>query len=388
MRVAHFDCFSGLSGDMILGACIDAGVDVEVIRSALDSLGLNIKLEVERVKKKGIAATKANVIVADEKKHRHLPDIERIIASGSLSDEQRELALKIFRKVAEAEAKVHRIPIEKVHFHEVGALDSIADIVGSAVALTELHIDRFTSRAIPTGSGFVKCDHGLMPVPAPATAEILKGIPLASSTIEKEMTTPTGAAIVATVVTSYISNFNGSIQAMGYGAGNHDFGDQPNLLRLVVGEVNATLTDTVTLLETNLDDVSGEILAYTAERLLQAGALDVYTIPIIMKKGRPGVILSVLVEQEKTATMEAILFRETATFGIRRSELQRSKLDRAAIEVETAWGTVRAKRGEREGQPAIVTPEFEECARIARENDVPLREVYDAVRKACAETTA
>ena len=381
MRVAHFDCFSGLSGDMILGACIDAGGDVERIRSALDSLGLNIKLEVERVKKKGIAATKANVIVADEKKHRHLPDIERIIASGSLSDEQRELALKIFRKVAEAEAKVHGIPIEKVHFHEVGALDSIADIVGSAVALTELRIDTFTSRPIPTGSGFVKCDHGLMPVPAPATAEILKGVPLAASTIEKEMTTPTGAAIVASVVSSYSSNFNGTIQAMGYGAGNHDFGDQPNLLRLVIGEMNASSTDTVTLLETNLDDVTGEVLAYTAERLLQAGALDVYTIPIIMKKGRPGVILSVLTEPDKIATMERILFRETGTFGIRRSELQRSKLTRATVDVETAWGTVKAKRGERAGEAEIVTPEFEECARIARENDVPLREVYDAIRR-------
>ena len=386
MRVAHFDCFSGLSGDMILGACIDAGVDVGVIRAALDSLALSIKLEVEKVKKKGIAATKANIIVADEKKHRHLPDIERIISGGNLSDKQRELALSIFRRVAEAEAKVHGIAIEKVHFHEVGALDSIADIVGSAVALTELNVDTFTSRPVPTGSGFVNCDHGLMPVPAPATAELLRDVPLSASTIEKEMTTPTGAAIVTTMATKYQANFMGKIETIGYGAGNHDFAMQPNVLRLIIGDDDAEAGDRVTLLETNIDDMTPEILAYTAETLMRAGALDVYITPIIMKKGRPGVMLSVITAIEDSESLESILFQETGTFGIRKQNIDRVKLSRTMRDIQTPWGPIQVKHGTQNGC-AIQTPEYEQCARIAREHNVPLKDVYDTVRKACAEPT-
>ena len=386
LRVAHFDCFSGISGDMVLGAVIDAGVPADAIRAALDSLGLPITLEVERVKRNGIAGTKATITAPDQEEYRFLPDVEAIIARGALTDRQRATALAVFHKLAEAEAAAHGMPVERVHFHEVGALDSIADIVGAAVGLDLLGVEAFTSRSVPPGSGTVKCAHGIMPVPAPATANLLKGIPLATSTVKGELTTPTGAAILATVVTSFTDSPVMTVERIGWGAGTKDFDDQPNLLRLMVGTAadNATPaaedTDTVVVLETNLDDVPGELVGYTTERLFAAGALDVFAVPVLMKKNRPGVLLTVLCEREKTGELEAIMFRETGTFGVRRTEARRAKLRREAATVETPWGPVTAKRGWRDGLE-VLTPEYEDCARVAREQGVPLREVYAAVRR-------
>ena len=379
MRVAHFDCFSGISGDMVLGALLDAGADPAPIRAALDSLGLPITLEAEKVKRCGFAATKATVHAADQEDYRFLPDVEAILARGALTTRQRELASAIFRKVAVAESVAHGMPLERVHFHEVGALDSIADIVGAAVGLDLLGVERFTSSPVPTGTGTVKCAHGIMPVPTPGTAELLKGVPLAPSTVKGELTTPTGAAILTAVVTEFTAAPAMTIERIGHGAGTKDFLEQPNILRLWVGTAAAKdEADTVTVLETNLDDCPAEVVGYCFERLLAAGALDVFAVPIQMKKNRPGVLLSVIAEPGHVGELEAILFRETGTFGVRHTTAQRSKLAREAVTVETPWGSVKAKRGRRDGFE-IVTPEYEDCARIAREHGVPLRDVYAAV---------
>lgn len=385
MRVAHFDCFSGISGDMVLGAVIDAGVPADAIRAALDSLSLPLKLEVEKVKRCGFAATKATVEAADQEDYRFLPDVEAILAKGALTPKQRELAATIFRKVALAESTVHGMPLEKVHFHEVGALDSIADIVGAAVGLDLLGAEKFTSTPVPTGSGTVKCAHGLMPVPTPGTAELLKGVPLAPSTIKTELTTPTGAAILTTVVTEYTATPAMTIERIGHGSGTKDFLEQPNILRLMLGTANPDHkvggeTDTVAVLETNLDDLSPEVVGFAIERLFAAGALDVFAVPIQMKKNRPGVLLSAICESAKAPELEAILFRETGTFGVRRTTATRAKLQREAVEVQTPWGPVKAKRGWRAGLE-VLTPEFEDCARVAREHNVPLRDVYAAVKR-------
>ena len=385
MRVAHFDCFSGISGDMVLGALLDSGVDTEAIRAALESLGLPIQLEIERVKQCGFAATKATVIAEDQESYRFLPDIEAILDRGRLTEKQRNLALGIFRKLAAAESAAHGLPLERVHFHEVGALDSIADIVGAAVGLDLLGVEQFTSSPVPTGSGTVKGAHGIMPVPAPGTAELLKGVPLASSSAKGELTTPTGAAILTTVVNEFTASPAMTIERIGSGAGTKDFLEQPNILRLFVGQAHpwqrVGATDTVTVLETNLDDVSPEVIGFCLERLFAAGALDVFAATGIMKKGRPGIMMTVLCEADKAPELEAVLFRETATFGIRRHSAERSKLQREAISVQTPWGPVQAKRGWRSNGFEVVTPEYEDCARIAREQGVPLRDVYSAVKR-------
>lgn len=387
MRVAHFDCFSGISGDMVLGAVLDAGVSPDAIRTALDSLGLPITLEVERVKRCGFAATKATITAPDQDDYRFLPDIEAILARAALTPRQRDLTLAIFRKLAAAEAAAHGMPIERVHFHEVGAIDSIADIVGSSVGLDLLGVERFTSSPVPTGKGTVKAAHGVMPIPTPGTLELLKGVPLATSNVEFELTTPTGAAILTTVVKEYTATPAMTVERIGHGAGTKDFLDRPNILRLFVGEasplqqVGFAETDTVIVLETNLDDVPSEVIGYCFEQLFSAGALDVFAVPIQMKKQRPGVLLSVICEPAKAAELEVILFRETATFGIRRTVAQRSKLRREAVSVDTPWGPVRAKRGWAGNGFEVLTPEYEDCARVAREHGIPLREVYAAVRR-------
>jgi len=389
MRVAHFDCFSGISGDMTLGALIDAGVGAAAVVGAIDSLGLPIKIEVEKVRKGGFAATQVFVEAPEEPTHRFLPDVEEILGRGRLTPKQRELALRIFRRLAEAEAAVHGLPIEKVHFHEVGALDSIADITGAAVGLDLLGVERFPCRSVPTGSGMVQCAHGLMPIPAPATAELLKGVPLAPSSVKAELTTPTGAAILRSVVAEWVETPVMTVERIGHGAGRREFVDQPNLLRLFVGASEAPTTDAesdqVWVLETNLDDVPAEVVGYCFEQLLAAGALDVYATPIQMKKDRPGVLLSVLASEAVLPALEAILFRETGTFGIRRYPVRRRKLRREVRTVETPWGPVRGKRGWRDGQPAVFTPEYEDCARVARLHNVALREVYTMVRRAYME---
>jgi uncharacterized protein (TIGR00299 family) protein len=387
MRALHFDCFSGISGDMTVAALIDAGVDADAIRRGIESLGLPIKFQVAKIRKGGFAATQIEFEVPEEHVHRHLPDIEEILARGQLTDRQRELALRIFRKLAVAEAAVHGMPLEKVHFHEVGALDSIADIVGAAIGFDLLGAERVTSRSVPTGSGMVKCAHGLMPIPAPATAELLKGVPLAATAIKSELTTPTGAAILTSVVQEWTDQPGITIEHIGHGAGQRELLEQPNLLRIFVGTAPQSVAvggeqDDVWVLETNLDDVAAELIGYCVEQLFAAGALDVFSTPIQMKKNRPGVLLSVLAKDGTVAQMEAVLFRETGTFGVRRYKAQRHKLLREAVAVDTPWGPIQGKRGWSSHGASVFTPEYEDCARVARLQGIALREVYFVVKQA------
>ncbi len=360
MRVAHFDCFSGISGDMTVAALVDAGVPFEPIRAGIASLGLPVQLSVEKVRKGGFAATYLHVEAPVETVHRHLGDVEDIIQRGQLSPRQRDLALAIFRRLAHAEATVHGMPIDKVHFHEVGALDSIADIVAAAIGLDLLGVERFTSGPVAVGGGMVQCAHGLMPVPAPGTAELLKGVPLRASPVQTELTTPTGAAILTSIVTEWIEQPTMTINKIGHGAGKRNFPEQPNLLRLLVGSVSEPSaagldSDQICVLETNLDDVPGEVIGYCYDVLLAAGALDVFSTAIAMKKNRPGIMLSVLAPVEAVPALEEILFRETATLGVRRYITQRHKLHRRPCTVETPWGPVQGKLGLARG---IVTGVF------------------------------
>ncbi len=396
MRVLHFDCFSGISGDMTLGALLDAGADSDAVRRGLASLGLPIELHVDKVRKGGFAATQVRIDVAHEHVHRHLHDIEEILDRGRLTQPQRDLALRIFRRLAEAEARAHGIAVEKVHFHEVGALDSIADITGAAIALESLHVEHITSTPVVTGSGTVESAHGVMPVPTPGTAALLEGVPLRGSPIQAELTTPTGAAILTAVVHEWIDMPALTIERTGYGAGQMDLDEQPNVLRVFVGtsDVTAhaepsagTLSDTVWVLETNLDDVPAEAIGYCYDLLLAAGAVDVYTTPIFMKKNRPAALLTVLAPESALAAVEDILFRETGTLGIRRHQAARRKLHRRPHTVDTAFGPVTGKLGWREGEPAAFSPEYEACARIARQQGVPLRAVYGQAQEAYMKET-
>ncbi|MFL5244793.1 MAG: nickel pincer cofactor biosynthesis protein LarC [Gemmataceae bacterium] len=392
MKVAHFDCFSGISGDMTLAALVDAGVDGEAVRQGVNSLGLPINLEFEKTRRNGIAATYVHVEVPEETTHRFLPEIEQILQRGRLTPKQLDLALRIFRRLGEAEAAVHGTTVDKVHFHEVGALDSIADIAGAAIGLDLLGVDRFTSRSVPTGTGIVKCAHGMMPIPAPATANLLKNVPLATSAIKAELTTPTGAAILTSIVQDWIDSPNMTVERIGHGAGKRDFLEQPNVLRLMVGTTarqsrerqqseTPETTDPIWVLETNLDDLPAEVIGYCYDLLLSAGALDVFSTPIFMKKNRPGVLLSVLTTEVLVPAMEEILFRETTTLGIRRYSAARHKLERKAITVQTQWGPVQGKLAWLEDRPPSFSPEYDDCARIAREHGVPLREVLAAAEE-------
>ena len=317
--------------------------------------------------------------------HRHLHHILAMIEAGSLNQRQKELAGRIFRRLAEAEAKVHGTTIERVHFHEVGAADSIADIVGAAVGWDLLGAERLVASPVPTGGGKIRIAHGECSVPAPATAELLCGIPLAESGIQSEMTTPTGAAILSTLADAFGPLPAMKIERIGYGAGQKDFAERPNILRLLVGEtVDAAAADAdqVCVLETNLDNLSGELIGYCTTRLWELGVLDVFTTAIQMKKNRPGVTLTVLCRPADAAAVEAVLFRETSTLGVRRWTAARTVLRREPHTVSTPWGPVEGKLGWHADQQPRFAPEFESCRQIAEARGVPLHEVYEAAQKA------
>lgn len=380
MRIAYFDAFGGISGDMILGALVDSGVDVAALRQVVSRLGLPCELTFRTVRRAGFRATLAQVIAEPEHAHRHLHHIEAIIDKAELTPRQNDLAKRIFRKLGEAEAQAHGIEIGKVHFHEVGAVDSIVDIVCAAVGIDLLGVDRIEAGPLPPGRGTVQGAHGLMPLPAPATAELLKGIPLAESTADFEQTTPTGAAVLATCVDAFGPLPAFTIESIGLGAGSRDPAGLPNVVRLFVGRSTVEKgSDRVWMLETNLDDVSGEVVGYATRKLLAAGALDAYTTAIAMKKNRPGVMISVLCEEAKIAPLEEILFRETATLGIRRYPVARHKLTRESVVVESRFGPIRGKIAVIDGREPVFSPEHDDCARVALARDIPLREVHEAV---------
>lgn len=384
MRIAYLDCFSGISGDMMLGALVDSGVELGLLNAAVASLGLpGCRITAEVVRKGGFRATQVRVETQPEHTHRHLAQITRLIEGSTLSERQKQLAVTIFRRLAEAEARVHGTSIDKVHFHEVGAADSIADIVGTAVGWDLLGVDRTVASAIPTGTGEIRIAHGACRVPAPATAELLRNIPLAPSSIPCELTTPTGAAIVACLVDRFGPLPAMTIHRIGYGAGQRDLPEQPNVLRLFVGTAaEPDPGEPVWVVETNLDDISGELISYCTSRLREAGALDVYTTAIQMKKDRPGVKLTVLCGLSDLEHVEAILFEETTTLGVRRWPVSRRVLERVPHAVMTPWGSIDGKVGwVAEGVPRFA-PEFEACRRVAAEHHVPLRAVYEAAQKA------
>lgn len=383
-RIAYLDCLSGISGDMTLGALLDAGVELAAIADGIDSLGLpSCRLVATEVKRHGFRATHLKVEHEPEEAHRHLHHITEMIERSRLTPRQQDLAKRIFTRLGEAEAKVHGTTIRKVHFHEVGAVDSIADIVGAAIGWDLLGVDRIVCSPVPTGRGTILIAHGRCSVPAPATAELLSGIPLAASDIECELTTPTGAAIVATLVDEFGPLPSMKIERIGYGAGTKELQEQANVLRLIVGEsVTAPPSDEIWILETNLDDVPGEVIGHTVGALFERGALDVYTSAIQMKKNRPGVKLTILCEQTQIALLEAIVFRETGTLGIRRWPASRHKLERRPHQVETPWGIIEGKLANLPGEPPRFTPEYEACRRIAEARGIPLSEVDQAARRA------
>lgn len=384
MRIAYLDCSTGISGDMTVAALIDAGVDEQALRAAIESLGLpGVTFATRPVMRCAFRARHLQIQHPEQHAHRHLSDIVKIVETATgLTPRQKSLALRIFEAIAAAEAKVHGTTIEKIHFHEVGAIDSIVDIVAAAVGFDLLGAEEIISSPVPTGRGQVTIAHGLCPVPTPGTAELLKGIPLVDVPVDAELTTPTGAAILKTLVTRFGPLPEMTFEQVGYGAGTKDFPDRANVLRLIVGTTaGEPLSDQVFVLETNLDDVPGEILGYTKQKLLAAGALDVYSASIQMKKDRPAVLLSVICTPADRERLEAMLFAETATFGIRRYVVERSKRARATCLVETPWGAVAGKLGAHKAS-VVFTPEFDACAKLAAQYAVPLRDVYRAAEMA------
>ena len=369
---AYLDAFSGLSGDMLVGALADAGANPDAISDAIASLEINATVTFEKVKRGGISGTKFRVHAEETKKHRHLSHIEKLIGAANLAEPARRNAIAIFRKLGEAEAEVHQTSIEKVHFHEVGAADSIADIVGTAVALDLLEIDSVVCSPINVGSGTVNTEHGLLPVPAPATARLLTGAPVYSRGPAMELTTPTGAAVAATLSQRYGTIPPMKIARIGYGAGDRDFPEHANLLRIVIGQPPAADEAlAVSVIEANIDDLTPQVLAYTSERLLEFGALDVSLEPILMKKGRAGNLLRVVCKLEQREALVQIIFAETSTLGLRIHTAERRVQARSFQPVETPYGAVRIKVSS-EGSYA---PEYEDCRALAEKSGIALKHV-------------
>lgn len=372
MKVCYFDAFSGISGDMTVGALLDAGADWAALQSALHSLNLGASFRLEKTRRQGIAASKFSVDFEEQKKHRHLPHIEKIILAGALSERARNNALEVFRRLGQAEAKSHDVPIEKVHFHEVGAVDSICDIVGACVALDLLDVDEVRSSPINVGSGTVSTEHGVLPVPTPATAELLKNKPVYAAGPQTELTTPTGAALLATLACDFGSLPPVHMLSQGFGAGDKDFPMRANVLRVLIGERRqASETTTVSILEANIDDSTPQVLGYAMERLFEAGALDVTFTPVFMKKNRAATQISVIASPDTSERLAGILFAETSTLGVRMIEAQRRVLERELLEVATQYGPIRVKRNASGG----VAPEYDDCRKAALEHHVPLRTV-------------
>jgi pyridinium-3,5-bisthiocarboxylic acid mononucleotide nickel chelatase len=434
MRIAYLECFSGMSGDMFLGALVDAGVPPRVLEQTVTALGVEARLEISRVVRSGISATKVDVFVHGEKdrprndlpreqsgekqnaahshsdhhhahshshSHHHdghaeseastlsahhhehargLTEIRKLISKAAISEIAKKTAIAIFESLGAAEAKIHNMPIDQVHFHEVGAVDAIVDIVCAAVGIEALGVDEIICSPLNVGSGSVKCAHGTFPVPAPATAELLQGAPVYSSGVQAELVTPTGAAIVRTLAGRFASFPEMKIEKSGYGAGSRDFPGHPNVVRLTVGEAATklaakTASETVTILEANLDDLNPQVFGYVVDRLLEEGALDVFGVPVQMKKNRPGSLLTVLCKPEDAAKLTQLIFTETTTLGVRRREEVRQTLARRWENVRTTWGDVRIKIGSMNGTITNYAPEYEDCRRIAAEHHVPLKTV-------------
>ena len=384
MKIAYFDCFSGISGDMILGALIDAGLDLKELDLELSKLKISgFKLKAEKTEKLGISGTKFIVDVTEHHVERHLKDIIKIVDESNLSDDVKDLSKRIFKELATVEAKIHNRSTEEIHFHEVGGLDSIIDVIGSVAGIKKLGIDAVFSSKLHVGTGFVECQHGNLPVPAPATLELLKGIPIYSRGIKTELVTPTGACILKNLSGSFEVMPEMKVKEIGYGAGTKDL-EIPNLLRIYVGETDGGEydKDEAILVETNLDNMNPELFDYASEMLLKQGALDVFMTPIFMKKTRPATMLSVLTPPNRLDRIISIIFSETTTLGVRIHRLERKKLIREVVPVKTRFGEIKVKVGKVGEQIKNIAPEYEECRKMAIKQNIPLKEVYDEARGA------
>lgn len=389
---AFFDIYSGISGNMVLGALVDLGLDPVALGEKLAALGLEgeFELEVNGVNRSGITGTHVQVVLSDSEgqhAHRHFSEIKDIIESSALPPMVKKKAVDIFRNLALAEASVHGVEMEEIHFHEVGAVDAIVDIVGSVLGLEMLGIDKIYASSLHTGTGFVDCEHGRIPVPAPATVELLAGVPVYSRGIEAELVTPTGAAIISTLAEDFGPRPQMKIEKTGYGAGSREL-EIPNFLRVHLGQVEVAGGggDRVSMVECNIDDMQPEIYEYVMERLFAAGALDVFLTPLQMKKNRPGIKLSVLVENVRLDEIVDIILTETTTLGVRIFEdLKRVCLQREIDEVSTPWGDVRIKLACKGEEVVNVAPEYEDCRDIARGEGLPLKEVYERVKEMCKD---
>ena len=384
---AHFDCFSGISGDMVLGAFVDMGVSTQWLTEMIHSLSIGeVEIVARDVKKNGIGAKKITVLEKDASPARNYRDIINIIENGTLGDRVKNTAVDIFSRIADAEARVHRCQKDDVHFHEVGAVDSIVDVVGAALCLDYLNIDSVSSSPLPLGSGFVDCSHGKLPVPAPATLEIVKGIPVYGGTSCWELVTPTGAGIIASLSQEFGPIPDMQIDRVGYGSGSRECRDRPNLLRVFVGKkIEATTErdhDDVCVVETNIDDMNPELYGYLMEKLFSDGALDVCFTPVLMKKNRPGTKVEVLCPPEKRADITRCLFAETSTIGVRYHLVHRQTLRRSICQVTTCFGEIQVKCTTDPDGRKSYAPEYEACRKIALNNNVPLKRVYEAVAKA------
>ena len=403
MKVLYFDCFSGAAGDMVLGSLIDAGVPLEEVRRALGSLAIEPEMVwTDRVVRTGISATKFCVRGEDggdhhHHPHRHLKGVYTLIDGSALSASGKSRAKALFERLGEAEAAIHGTTMEKVHLHEVGALDSIIDIVGSVFALEWLGADEIVSSPLNVGSGTVKVAHGLYPVPAPATMRLLEGVPVYAGEQKAELVTPTGALIVSSYAKSYGPIPPMKVQKIGYGAGTRDFGDAPNVLRVLIGEADtaggpkgppytAAITDVV-VIECEIDDMNPQIFGVLMDRLLAEGALDVFYTAVQMKKNRPGTLLTIIAPPDRREHLTSLVFSETTTIGVRYREMARECLERETLTVDTPLGVLRVKVARRNGRVLNASPEFDDCARVARERGVPLKDVQAAALKAYLDRT-
>jgi len=394
VKVLYFDCFSGISGDMTLGALLDAGLPLEELKHAFGSLALqDVHVHADRVLRAGVSATKftvhAHQHAHDDHHHHHhdghahshgahrsLPEIFELIDKSALSPEGRDRAKVMFQRLAEAEAAIHQMPVDRVHLHEVGALDSILDIVGAVFALDWAGADRVVCSPLNVGGGMVQSAHGLFPVPAPATVKLLGGAPVYAGAVQKELVTPTGALIVSTYASSFGPIPAMSVERVGYGAGDRDDAQTPNVLRVLIGEAaQAPATERVIVVECEIDDMNPQLFGVAMERLYAAGALEVFYVPVQMKKNRPGTLLTVIVAPEKRPAIADVIFRETTTIGVRYTEVERECLAREIVTVDTPLGAVRFKISSRHGHAVTATPEFEDCARLAAANNLPVKDV-------------
>ncbi len=377
MKTAYLDCFSGISGDMLVGALLDAGLELGVLEEAVKGLGLSgVRLERTREARSHIHGTRFLVHVASDQPERTHGDIERLIGESGLSKRVKERSLAVFQALAEVEARIHGCGVEEVHFHEVGAADSIVDIVGAVAGMEALGIERVLCSVLPLGTGFVKSRHGTIPVPAPATVGLLRGVPVKDAGVEHETVTPTGAALARVLSEGFGALPSMVVGGVGYGVGSREVPGRPNLLRVVLGEVDEALADTVVVVEANLDDCPGEWTGFVVERLFEAGALDVWLVPVQMKKQRPGVVVRAVGRPEDRDRLADVILRESTTLGVRFQEVARRVLERELGRVESPWGPLDVKRVKGLDGVWRVLPEYEACREAAREHGVPLREVY------------